>query len=140
MEKTSQWRFTPPTHVIAAFYQALEEHEREGGVQGRGARYMANCRRLVDGMRELGFEALLPDRLQAPIITTWLQPKDPAFDFERFYDELAQRGFVIYPGKLTVADTFRIGCIGRLGNEVIPELLDAIRDVLTLMNVENRGG
>jgi 2-aminoethylphosphonate-pyruvate transaminase len=108
-EKTGQYRFTPPIHVIVAFHQALTEFLAEGGQPGRGGRYAANCRILVDGMRALGFRPLLPDALQAPIIVTFHMPKDPRFVFQRFYDSLKDRGYVIYPGKLTVADSFRIG-------------------------------
>jgi len=135
MEKTSQWRFTPPIHCIAAFDQALQEHEAEGGVAGRGARYRNNCRILVEGMRRLGFETLLPDRLQAPIIVTFHMPADPRFVFETFYDKLRKRGYVIYPGKLTVADSFRIGCIGRLGEAEMTGALAAIEAVLAEMGV-----
>ena len=137
MEGNGQWRFTPPTHVIAALDQALNEHADEGGVRGRGARYARNCRILVDGMRELGFETLLPDALQAPIIVTFHMPADPSFVFQTFYDYLGERGFVIYPGKLTVADSFRIGCIGRLGEQEMREALNAVRDSLARMGVGN---
>ena len=113
LEKTGQYRFTPPIHCIVAFDQALTEHAEEGGVAGRGARYRNNCKILVDGMRGMGFETLLPDQIQAPIIVTFHMPADPRFHFETFYDKLKDRGYVIYPGKLTVADSFRIGCIGR---------------------------
>jgi len=139
MEKNAQWRFTPPTHVIVAFDQALREHEEEGGVPGRGARYARNCKILVDGMRELGFETLLPDAIQAPIIVTFHMPVDPSFVFQTFYDCLGERGFVIYPGKLTVADSFRIGCIGRLGEEEMRGALDAVRETLALMGVTHCG-
>ena len=139
MEKNAQWRFTPPTHVIVAFDQALREHEEEGGVPGRGARYARNCKVLVDGMRELGFETLLPDAIQAPIIVTFHMPADPSFVFQTFYDCLGERGFVIYPGKLTVADSFRIGCIGRLGEEEMRGALDAVRETLALMGVTHCG-
>ena len=135
MEKTRQWRFTPPTHVIAALDQALAEHAAEGGVAGRGARYRRNCDVLVCGLRALGFETLLPDALQAPIIVTVRMPADPRFQFEAFYDRLGERGFVIYPGKLTVADSFRIGCIGRVGEVEMRGVLDAIRDILREMGV-----
>jgi 2-aminoethylphosphonate-pyruvate transaminase len=135
MEKTGQWRFTPPTHVLVAFGQALEEHRAEGGVAGRGQRYRNNCRILVDGMRAMGFETLLPTQLQAPIIVTFHMPADPAFDFQRFYDRLSQRGYVIYPGKLTVADSFRIGCIGRLGEAEMKGALEAIRAVMAELGV-----
>ena len=135
MESNGQWRFTPPTHVILAFDQALKEFEAEGGVEGRGARYRENCRLLVQGMRALGFETLLPDALQAPIIVTFRMPADPRFDFETFYDALRGRGYVIYPGKLTVAPSFRIGCIGRLGSEEIRGALAAIEDTLAEMGV-----
>ncbi len=130
MEKTRQWRFTPPTHVLAALDQALAEHAAEGGVAGRGARYANNCRILVEGLRALGFETLLPDALQAPIIVTVRMPADPKFNFESFYDRLSRRGFVIYPGKLTVADSFRIGCIGRLGENEMRGVLRAIGEIL----------
>ena len=135
MEKNGQWRFTPPTHVMAAFDRALDEHRAEGGVAGRGQRYGANCRILVDGMRAMGFETLLPNRLQAPIIVTFRMPADPRFVFEQFYDRLRQRGYVIYPGKLTVADSFRIGCIGRLGEVEMKGALAAIRATLAELGV-----
>ncbi len=135
MEKTKQWRFTPPTHVIAAFDQALMEHEAEGGVAGRGGRYARNCRVLVDGMRAMGFRTLLPDALQAPIIVTFHIPRDPNFVFETFYDKLRDKGYVIYPGKLTVADSFRIGCIGRLDENDMKGALEAIRRTLAEMGV-----
>jgi 2-aminoethylphosphonate-pyruvate transaminase len=137
MEGNGQWRFTPPTHVIAAFERALVEHQEEGGVAGRGARYGRNCRILVDGMRDLGFQTLLDDELQAPIIVTFHMPADPRFDFQRFYDRMSERGFVIYPGKLTVADSFRIGCIGRLGEEQMHAALAAIGETLAELGVEH---
>jgi 2-aminoethylphosphonate-pyruvate transaminase len=139
LDGNGQWRFTPPTHVLAAFDRAIAEHEEEGGVEGRGARYAANCRILVDGMRALGFETLLPDRLQAPIIVTFHMPSDPRFEFQRFYDALSARGYVIYPGKLTVADSFRIGCIGRIGEAEMNGALAAIREVLAQMGVTRCG-
>lgn len=139
MEKTAQWRFTPPTHVIAALAAAIDAHEAEGGVAGRGARYQRNCQILVEGMRALGFETLLPDALQAPIIVTFHMPADPRFRFETFYDGLRERGFVIYPGKLTVADSFRIGCIGQLGDAEMRGVLEAAKAVLTEMGVAQCG-
>lgn len=139
METNGQWRFTPPTHVIVAFHQALDEHAAEGGVAGRGARYRHNCEILVQGMRKLGFMTLLPDALQAPIIVTFHMPADPKFDFKRFYDRLNEHGFVIYPGKLTVADSFRIGCIGRLGEAEMRAALAAIRDTVKELGVTHCG-
>jgi len=139
MERNGQWRFTPPTHVIAAFARALDQHEAEGGVAGRGGRYRRNCRILIDGLRALGFETLLPDHLQAPIIVTVHTPVDPRFEFERFYDRLREKGYVIYPGKLTVADTFRIGCIGALGEAEMRGALDAIRQALAEFGVTRCG-
>ena len=135
MEKNKQWRFTPPTHVIAAFGKALDRFDSEGGVAGRGGRYRDNCRILIDGMRSMGFETLLPDGLQAPIIVTFHMPGDPRFDFDEFYDLLRQRGFVIYPGKLTVADSFRVGCIGDLDADDMGAALDVIRATLDEMGV-----
>ena len=96
MERNGQWRFTPPTHTILALGQALTEFDAEGGVTGRGRRYRHNCETLVSGMRTLGFKTLLPDALQAPIIVTFLTPADPNFQFDRFYEEIRNRGYIIY--------------------------------------------
>lgn len=135
MERTGQWRFTPPTHSVVAFHAALEQHAAEGGVPGRLARYTRNRDVLVAGMRELGFETLLEDRWLSPIITTFFSPEHPAFEFKRFYDELKTRQFVIYPGKLTQAESFRIGCIGQIDEPIVRQLLRAIAESLQAMGV-----
>jgi 2-aminoethylphosphonate-pyruvate transaminase len=137
LEANGQWRFTPPTQVLAALDQALDAHQAEQGVAGRGARYGRNCEALVTGMRALGFETLLPDPLQAPIIVTFRMPADPRFDFEVFYDGLAGRGYVIYPGKLTEAESFRIGCIGHVDEADMRGAVDAVRETLAEMGVES---
>lgn len=134
-EKTGQYRFTPPIHVIVSFHQALTEFFAEGGQPGRGGRYTENGKVLIDGMRAMGFRTLLADKLQAPIIITFHMPKTPKFVFQTFYDALKDRGYVIYPGKLTVADSFRIGCIGRLFPKDMQGALAAVRDVLEEMGV-----
>jgi len=129
MEKGhGKWRFTSPTHVVRAFAQALDELEAEG-IQERFARYANNQRLLVKGMRDLGFEALLPNELQSPIITSFLSPTNPDYTFTGFYADLKKRGFVIYPGKVTLADTFRIGNIGDIHLDDINQLLQAVREV-----------
>ncbi|MGC8626160.1 MAG: 2-aminoethylphosphonate--pyruvate transaminase [Acidimicrobiales bacterium] len=134
-EKNGQWRFTPPVQVLAALLQALDEHEAEGGVAGRGARYARNHQVLVDGMERLGFRCLLPRAAQAPIIVTFHMPTDARFDFKEFYERLRGKGFVIYPGKLTVAESFRIGCIGRIGEKEMLAALAAVEEVLKEMSV-----
>ncbi len=135
MEKTGQWRFTPPTHTVAAFLEALRAHDAEGGVAGRGARYAGNRDVLVAGMRQLGFETLLDDRWLSPIIVTFFCPDDPAFAFDRFYDLMKARGFIIYPGKLTVVDSFRIGCIGQMDESVMKQVIAAAGAALRDMGV-----
>ena len=137
-EKNGQWRFTPPTQVVAAFLQALDEHTAEGGVAGRGARYHRNHEVLVDGMEALGFRCLLPREVQAPIIVTFHMPADPRFSFPDFYERLSAKGFLIYPGKLTVADSFRVGCIGHIGEVEVRAALAAISSVLEDMGVSDR--
>lgn len=131
MEGNGQWRFTPPVQALLALDQALVELQQEGGPAGRLGRYRRNCDVLVAGMKSLGFELFLDPALQAPIIVTFLMPADPAFRFDAFYAGLNRRGYVIYPGKLTGRDTFRIGCIGRVDESVMRGLLDAVRAVLT---------
>ena len=137
MNKTGQWRFTPPTHVVAAFMQALAEHEAEGGVAARGARYTRNRDTMVAGMRQLGFETLLDDNWLSPIIVTFFNPADPRFDFETFYQLMKQKGFIIYPGKLTIVDSFRIGCIGHLDENVMQRVVAAAADALETMGVKS---
>ena len=135
MNETGQWRFTPPTHCLLALDTALQELEREGGIAGRRKRYEQNCRILVDGMRALGFETLLPDGLQAPVIVTFLMPETEAFSFPGFYRRLSELGFVIYPGKLTDRDSFRIGCIGSFGADEMRAAVAAVKQVLQAMGI-----
>lgn len=135
LEKNGQFRFTPPTHSLLAFYQALKELEKEGGVQARTARYKKNKALLDAGMQALGFTYYLKPEIQGHIISSFLYPADPAFNFGEFYQRLSDRGLVIYPGKLSLMDAFRIGNIGHLFPEDIQALLNAIREVLAEMKV-----
>ena len=130
LERDGQFRFTPPTHALLAFAQALRELEAEGGVPGRDARYAANQRTLVEGMRALGFREYLPPERQSHIITSFHYPSSPAFKFDNFYSRLSDRGFIIYPGKLSQVDCFRIGTIGRIFEADVRTLLSAIRETL----------
>jgi 2-aminoethylphosphonate-pyruvate transaminase len=134
-EKNGQFRFTPPTHALVAFRQALSELELEGGVQGRAQRYRSNYEALVAGMREMGFQEYLKPEDQGYIITSFLYPDDPNFRFEKFYEILNQKNYVIYPGKVSDADCFRIGNIGRIFEHDISALLAAIRETIAKMDV-----
>jgi len=135
LDQDGQFRFTPPTHVLLALAQALDELDREGGISGRGARYVQNQRELLAEMRRLGFRTFLPDARLSPIITSFLMPADPKFDFTGFYQQLSERGFVIYPGKVSRADCFRIGTIGHVFPSDISRLCAAIAEVLRDMGV-----
>ncbi len=136
MEKTGQWRFTPPTHVVAALAEAIRQFVEEGGQPARGARYAANCKILVDGMRALGFQPFLEPEVQAPIIVTFHAPADPRYSFEPFYKAVKARGFILYPGKLTEVETFRIGCIGAIGPDVMRGAVVAVADAIHEMGIE----
>jgi 2-aminoethylphosphonate-pyruvate transaminase len=136
LEANGQFRFTPPTHVTLAFEQALRELHAEGGVEGRAARYRANYEALVAGMREMGFAEYLPPELQGTIITAFRYPHDARFQFDDFYTRLNDKGFVIYPGKVSSIDCFRIGNIGHLFERDMLALLAAIRATLNEMGVE----
>lgn len=138
LERTGQFRFTPPTHALVAFQKALEEFAKEGGIAARAARYQRNADVLVRGMREMGIQTLLSDDQAGPIIQTFLIPRDPNFKFDMFYEMLRQKGYAIYPGKLTKRPSFRIGTIGQLDETVIRGALTAIREVLRDMNVADR--
>ncbi|UGX89338.1 2-aminoethylphosphonate--pyruvate transaminase [Phyllobacterium meliloti] len=136
LNKTGQWRYTPPTHVVAAFLVALRQHEIEGGVAGRGGRYTHNRDVMVAGMRELGFETLLKDHWLSPVIVTFFNPAHPNFAFDRFYGLMKDKGFIIYPGKLTVVDSFRVGCIGRMDEHVMRRVVKAAGESLREMGVD----
>ncbi len=135
MGKTGQWRFTPPTHVVAALSEAVTQFVEEGGQTARLARYADNCRTLVDGLAALGFKPLLRPEVQAPIIVTFHAPAHPAYDFKRFYEGAKGRGFMLYPGKLTQVETFRVGCIGAIGRNEMRQAVDAVADTLRDMGI-----
>jgi 2-aminoethylphosphonate-pyruvate transaminase len=137
LEANGQFRFTPPTHSLVAFRQALRELDQEGGVAARGERYRRNAQVLLKGMAEIGIRPLLSDNESGPIIQTFLTPDDENFKFEVFYEALRERGFAIYPGKLTKRDSFRIGTIGHLDEIVMERVVVAIKEVLAKMNVKN---
>ena len=135
IETDGQFRFTPPTHVILAFDQALKELEIEGGIDGRAHRYKENYQKLIEGMRLLGFKEYLEPEKQSYIITSFLYPQHPNFSFKAFYKKLNDKGYVIYPGKHSHADCFRIGNIGKIYGDDIDLLLIAIKEVLQEMEV-----
>ena len=130
LESNGQFRFTPPTLSIMAFRQALKELREEGGVKARANRYKTNKQILDAGMARLGFKQYLRPEIQGHIITSFLYPKDPSFHFETFYNQLNSRGFVIYPGKLSKTDAFRIGNIGQIFPEDVKALIAAVKEVL----------
>jgi 2-aminoethylphosphonate-pyruvate transaminase len=130
MEKTGQWRFTPPTHVVAALVEAVRQFVEEGGQPARLARYADNCATLIDGMRRLGFAPFLAPALQAPIIVTFHAPAAAGYDFKAFYDAVKRRGFILYPGKLTQIETFRVGCIGAIGRREMQQAVNAIGEAM----------
>ncbi|MDR3384152.1 2-aminoethylphosphonate--pyruvate transaminase [Cupriavidus basilensis] len=136
MQKTTQWRFTPPTHVVAAFRAALDQFLEEGGQPVRGARYRANYRTLVGGMAELGFRPFLSPEVQAPIIVTFHAPDDARYDFKTFYAKVRERGYILYPGKLTQVETFRVGCIGAIDANEMRNVVSAIGETLAEMGIE----
>ena len=135
MEKTGQWRFTPPTHVLVALNEAIAQFEEEGGQAARLKRYQSNCRTLVDGMAALGFKPFLDPAIQAPIIVTFHAPADPRYQFKTFYDIAKKNGFILYPGKLTQVETFRVGCIGAIGPVEMAQAVHAVALTLKEMGI-----
>jgi 2-aminoethylphosphonate-pyruvate transaminase len=135
MEKTGQWRFTPPTHVVVALAEAIAQFEEEGGQPARLARYTRNYQALIDGMSRLGFMPFLEPQVQAPIIVTFHAPGDARYDFKAFYAAAKKRGFVLYPGKLTQIETFRVGCIGAIGTNEIDQAVEAVARALEEMGI-----
>jgi 2-aminoethylphosphonate-pyruvate transaminase len=126
MEKTGQWRFTPPTHVVVALAEAIAQFEEEGGQAARLARYTKNYEALVTGMMALGFKVFLDPEIQAPVIVTFHAPADARYEFKKFYETARTHGFILYPGKLTQVETFRVGCIGAIDWRTIEQAVHAI--------------
>jgi 2-aminoethylphosphonate-pyruvate transaminase len=137
MEKTGQWRFTPPTHVVAALAEAVRQFNEEGGQRARLARYTDNSRTLLDGLQTLGLKPFLAPELQSPIILTVHAPALPGYDFKAFYDETKRRGFILYPGKLTQVETFRVGCIGAIGRNEMQQAVGAIGATMRELGLAN---
>lgn len=135
MEKTTQWRFTPPTHVVVALHEAIAQFEQEGGQPARLARYTQNYQTLIAGMAGLGFKPFLDPAIQAPIIVTFHAPADPKYDFKTFYAAARARGFILYPGKLTQLETFRVGCIGAIASFEIEQAVHAMALALQDMGI-----
>jgi 2-aminoethylphosphonate-pyruvate transaminase len=136
MEKTTQWRYTPPTHVVAALRAAVDQFKEEGGQPARLARYARNCETLVTGMAALGFRPFLAPAVQAPIIVTFHAPADPAYDFRTFYAKTRERGYILYPGKLTQVETFRVGCIGAIDANEMRNVVSAVGETLKDMGIQ----
>jgi len=130
MERTTQWRYTPPTHVVAALRAAIDQFKEEGGQPARLARYRGNCQVLVSGMQALGFRTFLRPEVQAPIIVTFHAPADPSYDFKTFYEKTRERGYILYPGKLTQVETFRVGCIGAIDANEMRNVVAAVTETL----------
>ena len=139
MDRTNAFRFTPPTQVMAAFAQACREHAAEGGSEARLARYRANWRRLVDGMRQMGFVTVVPDEYASPIVATFRNPDHPAFSFQALFEGMKARGFIIFPGRLALADTFRIGCMGDVTEQDMAEAMNAVAESMQEMGVTGLG-
>ena len=135
MTRTGQWRFTPPTHVVAALHEALLQYHEEGGLPARHRRYADNCQALLAGIAELGLRSFLPAAIQAPIIVTFHAPRDSRYRFQDFYERVKAKGYILYPGKLTQVDTFRVGCIGCVDADGMRAAVDAVAQVLKEMNV-----
>ncbi|OCW29484.1 2-aminoethylphosphonate--pyruvate transaminase [Pseudomonas aylmerensis] len=140
MVKTGQWRFTPPTHVVAALHEALLQYAEEGGLPARHQRYADNCQALLDGMAALGLRSFLPAEIQAPIIVTFHAPQDARYQFKDFYERVKAKGFILYPGKLTQVETFRVGCIGHVDATGMQAAVTAIAQTLQDMHVLEPAG
>ena len=130
MEKDGKWRFTSPTHVVLAFAKAMEELQQEGGIAARSKRYTDNNKLLIARMKELGYDTYIDATHQGPIITTFLFPENANYTFSEMYEYIKERGYAIYPGKVTEAETFRVGNIGEIYSEDIEKLYEIMKAFL----------
>lgn len=130
MNKDGKWRFTSPTHVVLAFAQAMKELKQEGGIAARSKRYYENNRAIIQNFKEMGFETYIDEEHQGPIITTFLFPEDCNYTFKEMYEYIKDRGYAIYPGKVTQTATFRIGNIGEIYKEDVEKLCSIVKEFL----------
>ena len=121
--------------MVVALSEAITQFVEEGGQPARLARYTQNYQALIDGMAALGFKPFLDPAVQAPIIVTFHAPAHPAYDFKKFYEAAKARGFILYPGKLTQVETFRVGCIGAIGPNEMRQAVNAVRETLAEMGI-----
>lgn len=135
MTRTGQWRFTPPTHVVAALAEALVQFEQEGGQPARLERYTQNFQCLLSAMTQMGLSTYLKPEDLSPIIVTFNSPEDERFDFKVFYNKVKAQGFILYPGKLTEVETFRVGCIGAISSVQMQKAVNAVGSALKEMGV-----
>jgi len=136
LNSNGQFRFTPPVQSLLAFNEALNELDKEGGIPARASRYAKNNSLLIAGMEKLGFKTFLPENIRSYIITSFLYPSHPNFSFEVFYSKLNEKGYIIYPGKLSKVDCFRIGNIGQLFFFDIQMLVDTIEKILFELKID----
>ncbi len=118
-EGNGKFRFTSPTNILLALRQAIDEYKKEGGLKARRIRYMKNHQVLVSGLERLGIRPIVAPEDQSYIITTF---ELGDIDFNEMYGCLKEKGFIIYPGKLTRLPTFRLGNIG----DVYPSDMEAL--------------
>jgi 2-aminoethylphosphonate-pyruvate transaminase len=137
LESSGQFRFSAPTHLVAALQRALKELVEEGGHDARRMRYERNARVVLSGMRKLGFTPLLADENAGPIVQVILAPADGSYNYDHFHAALASRGFSIAPGRIANLATFRVGTAGNLDATTMNAFIDALKDSVGALGIQD---
>jgi 2-aminoethylphosphonate-pyruvate transaminase len=128
-EKTGQMHFTPPVQVIYATRQALDEYFAEGE-QEKWARHTRVFEAIHEGIAKLGFKDMIRREIQAGLVVSVLYPDDPNWDFEKVHDYCYERGFTIYPGKVSDTPTFRLCALGAIDAPDIEAFMVVLKEAL----------
>ena len=133
-EKTGEMHFTPPVQTVYAAVQALKEYWAEGE-EAKWARHTRIFEAIHEGLDKLGFQDVIRREWQAGLVVSVLYPDDPNWDFEKIHDFCYERGFTIYPGKISTANTFRLCALGAIDEQDIRDFFRVFTGALSAYHV-----
>lgn len=137
-EKTGEMHFTPPVQTIYATIQALKEYFAEGE-EAKFARHHAVYKAIRQGVAELGLQTVIDPKIESGLVVSVLYPEDPNWDFEKVHDYCYERGFTIYPGKISTTNTFRLCALGAITPKDIEDFFIVLKEALVQYGIQVRG-
>lgn len=133
-EKTGEMHFTPPVQTVYATVQALKEYFEEGELP-KWERHQRVFNAIHKGLEELGFKDVIKREWQAGLVVSVIYPDDVNWNFEKVHDYCYERGFTIYPGKISTTNTFRLCALGAIDEKDIRDFFVVLKEALAANNV-----